>query len=89
MNCFTSEDLPSGHTITSKINHGGANASNEKPRISNQHRERKPRKRERGREPTEREPSTAIFLLFKFGQVELVVGITRNDFHQEETSWLS
>lgn len=40
---------------------------------------------ERGREPTERDPSTAIFLLFKFGQVEFVVGITRNDFHREET----
>jgi len=50
----------------------------------NQYRERKPRKR--GREPTERDPSTAIFLLFKFGQVEFVVGITRNDFHREETA---
>lgn len=42
---------------------------------------------ERGREPTERDPSTAIFLLFKFGQVESVVGITRNDFHEETASY--
>jgi len=41
---------------------------------------------ERGHEPTERDPSTAIFLLF---QVEFVVGITRNDFHEETAVLLS